>query len=82
MPNKTCRVRLAGAERGDLKALANKGRASARKQTHARILLQCDEGREGGGRIDGEIADALDIGPLRRWRGCAGVASRRASRRR
>ncbi len=62
MPNKTYRVRLTGAERGDLKALANKGRASARKQTHARILLQCDEGREGGGRIDGEIADALDIG--------------------
>ena len=62
MPNKTYRMELAEAEREQLKALANKGRASARKQTHARILLQCDEGREGGGRTDREVADGLDIG--------------------
>ena len=62
MPRKIYRVRLADEEREDLKALTSKGRASAQKQTHARILLQCDENREGGGRTDAEIADALDVG--------------------
>ena len=62
MPNKIYRVKLTDGERGNLKSLANKGRASAWKQTRARILLQCDENREGGGRTDAEIADALDIG--------------------
>ena len=62
MARKIHRVRLADEEREDLKSLANKGRCSAQKQTHARILLQCDENREGGGRADAAIADALDIG--------------------
>ena len=62
MPSKIYRLRLADEERESLKSLANVGRASARKQTHARILLLCDEGREGGGRTDAEVADALDIG--------------------
>ena len=62
MPSKIYRLRLTDHEREDLKSLANLGRASARKQTHARILLQCDEGREGGGRTDAEVSDALDIG--------------------
>lgn len=62
MPRKIYRVRLTDEERGDLKSLTNKGRASARRQTHARILLLCDEDREGGGRTDAEIAEALDIG--------------------
>ena len=46
MPSKIYRLRLTDHEREDLKSLANLGRASARKQTHARILLQCDEGVE------------------------------------
>ena len=62
MPSKIYRLRLTDEEREDLKTLANQGRAAARKQTHARILLQCDENREGGGRTDAEVADALDIG--------------------
>ena len=62
MSRKTYRVRLSDEEREELKSLANKGRGAARKQTHARILLLCDEGREGGGRTDAEVADALDIG--------------------
>ncbi len=62
MPSKIHRLRLTDAEREDRKSLANRGRASARKQTHARILLLCDEGRAGGGRTDAEVADALDIG--------------------
>lgn len=62
MPRKIYRVRLTDEERGDLKSLTSKGRAAARKQTHARILLQCDEGREGGARTDAEIAGALGVG--------------------
>ena len=62
MPKKIYRVRLADEEREGLKSLTSKGRASARKQTHARILLLCDEGREGGARTDAEIADALGVG--------------------
>jgi hypothetical protein len=43
MPTKKYRVKLTEDERKDLKDLLNKGRIAARKQTHARILLQCDE---------------------------------------
>ena len=62
MTSKRYRVKLTAEEREELKALTTKGRVSARKQTHGRILLQCDEGREDGGRTDGEIAEALGIG--------------------
>ena len=62
MSAKKYRVRLTAEERTGLKTLVSKGRAAAYKQTHARILLQCDEGREDGGRTDGEIADALEVG--------------------
>ena len=62
MSAKKYRVRLTAEERTGLKALVSKGRAAAYKQTHARILLQCDEDREDGGRLDGEIAEALDVG--------------------
>ena len=50
MTSKRYRVKLTAEEREELKALTTKGRVSARKQTHGRILLQCDEGREDGGR--------------------------------
>jgi hypothetical protein len=43
MPAKLYRVKLLEAERNDLKALINKSRIAARKQTHVRILLHCDE---------------------------------------
>jgi hypothetical protein len=46
MPAKLYRVKLTEAEQNALKALINKGRIAARKQTHARILLQCDESGE------------------------------------
>ena len=62
MTSKRYRVKLTAEEREELKALTTKGRVSARKQTHGRILLQCDECREDGGRTDGEIAEALGIG--------------------
>ena len=62
MTIKRYRVQLTGEEREELQGLTMKGRVSARKQTHARILLQCDEGREDGGRTDCEVAGALDMG--------------------
>ena len=62
MTSKRYRVKLTAEEREELKALTTKGRGSAWKQTHGRILLQCDECREDGRRTDGEIAEALGIG--------------------
>ena len=59
MATKRYRVKLTAEEREELKALTTKGRVSARKQTHGRILLQCDECREDGGRTDSAIAPAL-----------------------
>ena len=52
MTIKRYRVQLTGEEREELQGLTMKGRVSARKQTHARILLQCDEG-SGGWWADG-----------------------------
>ena len=43
-------------------ALVSKGRAAAYKQTHARILLLCDENQADGGMRDEEIAQALKVG--------------------
>ena len=40
---KKYRVALSGEEQEELKALVSKSRVSAYKQTHARILLLCDE---------------------------------------
>ena len=82
MTTKRYRVKLTAEEREELKVLTTKGRVSARKQTHARILLQCDECQEDGGRTDGEIAEALDVGESnRRWCECVGVAWGRDWRR-
>ena len=56
---KRYRVRLAEEE---LMALVSKGRAAAYKQTHARILLLCDENQADGAMKDEEIAQALKVG--------------------
>ena len=40
----------------------SKGRAAAYKQTHARILLLCDENQADGAMKDEEIARALKLG--------------------
>ncbi len=55
------RVTLTTEERQGLDELVRKGRAAARKLTHARILLLTDEGEGRGGRVDTEIADALHV---------------------
>jgi transposase len=53
-------VTLDEDERLELNNLLNKGRVAARKQTHARILLQCDEAGENPVKKDHDIAKALN----------------------
>ncbi len=60
MPSKKYRVKLNEDERKDLKDLLTKGRIAARKQTPARILLQCDESGVNSVKKDPEIAEALN----------------------
>jgi len=54
-------VTLTTAERDSLKRLLAAGTASARKLTHARILLKADQGPEGPGWVDQAIADAVEV---------------------
>jgi hypothetical protein len=58
---KVYRVRLAPEERAQLQEVLSKGKAAARTQTHARILLKADEGVAGPRLTDDEIAEALDV---------------------
>jgi transposase len=55
-------VRLSPDERTMLTDLISAGKAAARAQTHARILLKADQGPDGPGWIDAEIVAALDVG--------------------
>ena len=59
---KKYRVGLTEEEQEELKAMVSKGRAAAYKQTHARILLLCDENQADGPMMDQEIARALKVG--------------------
>lgn len=59
--HKTYRVKLIAEERGYLEQLLMKGTAAARTLTHARILLKADEGADGPGWTDAQIAEALEI---------------------
>jgi hypothetical protein len=54
-------VTLEAEERGELEQLLSKGKAAARKLTHARILLQTDESPGGPARKDETIADFLHV---------------------
>ena len=56
------RVHLIGEEQEELKGLVAKGREAAYRQTHARILLLCDENQYGGAMRDADIARALKVG--------------------
>ena len=58
---KKYRVGLTEEEQEELKALVSKGRVAAYKQTHARILLLCDENEANGPMMDQEIAEAMRI---------------------
>lgn len=57
------KVTLVNEERQQLNAMVNKGKAAARKLTHARILLLADESEGRIGRTDDEIAEALQVTP-------------------
>ena len=59
--NKRYVVRLTEEERKELQGLVSRGRAAARKITHARVLLQVDEGPEGPGATDREIAKVFGV---------------------
>ena len=54
-------VLLTQTERDDLKGLIASGTAPARKLTHARILLKADQGSEGPGWVDEQVADAVEV---------------------
>jgi hypothetical protein len=56
------RVTLTAEERADLELLVSRGKAAARKLTHARILLLADDSL-GDERSDDEILDALNTSP-------------------
>jgi len=55
-------VELVAEERERLQALIASGKGSARKLTHARILLKADSSKAGPGWADAEIAEALEVG--------------------
>jgi transposase len=55
------RVTLSGAERDELTALLQKGKAAARKLAHARVLLPVDESASGSGTTGEQCARALNL---------------------
>jgi len=57
------KVTLVDEERQQLNEMVKKGKAAARKLTHARILLLADESEGRSGRPDDEIAEALQVTP-------------------
>ena len=58
MPKKKHHIRLGAQERNELEAILRKGRASAVRQRHARILLLADTDGPEGGSSDWQIASA------------------------
>ena len=59
---KTYIVTLTDAERRVLQEMLSRGRAAARKLTHARILLKADVSPDGPNWGDAAIADGLEVG--------------------
>ena len=53
------KVTLLSEERQQLEAMVGRGKAAARKLTHARILLLADESEGRSARTDAEIAEVL-----------------------
>ena len=54
-------VRLSAEERQELEVLVRKGKAAAYRRTHAQILLWADEGHQGPGLLDSEVADRVGV---------------------
>lgn len=55
-------VQLDAEQRKLLESMLTGGKATARSQTHARILLKADQGSEGPGWSDEQIVEALAVG--------------------
>jgi transposase len=64
MSIKKYKVTLTENELDDLKQLVSKGKVSARKITHAQILLHANEGTPEGALKDTDIAKAIHISRL------------------
>jgi len=66
-------VRLTDEERSQLETLVRKGRAAALTIARARILLKADQGDNGEGWTDAQVAEGLNVAPKtvfnvrRRW---------------
>ena len=58
---KIYRVTLSQAERKQLLEMLRRGKSSALRQAHARVLLQADESEDGLCRSDAEIHDAIGV---------------------
>jgi transposase len=58
---KRYRVTLTAEERDELDRMVSRGKADARKLTHARVLLQADASEAGPGWADAAIAEALRV---------------------
>jgi transposase len=54
-------VELISEERKELSELVSKGKAAARKITHARVLLQANESQNGPAWMDKQISEAFGI---------------------
>ena len=54
-------VELTTEEQEELMQLVSKGKAAARKITHARVLLQANESKNAPGWTDNQISDAFSI---------------------
>jgi transposase len=54
-------VRLSAKERQDLTDLVRKGKVAAYRRTHAQILLLADEGEDGPGHQDKEVAERVGV---------------------
>jgi len=59
MPQKKHHIRLSPEEREKLEAILRKGKASAHRQRHTRILLLADANGPQGGLNDSQIAEAV-----------------------
>lgn len=59
---KRYRVTLTAEERQELRAMVSAGKAAARKQTRARVLLLADQAEGGPAKSDPEICESLGCG--------------------
>ena len=59
---KNHRVHLTGGDQKEMKVMVSKGREAAYRETHARIMLLCDENQDGGAMRDVDIVRALKVG--------------------